>query len=41
MTVVSICQHTNNDMTVWSKDVGEEREELLKTVSIIIYSNLI
>ncbi|XP_028392575.1 methylmalonic aciduria and homocystinuria type D homolog, mitochondrial-like [Dendronephthya gigantea] len=30
MTVVSICQHTKNDMTVWSQDVDEEREELLK-----------
>lgn len=30
MTVVSICQHTRNDMTVWSQHVAEEREELLK-----------
>lgn len=30
MTVVSICQHTKNDMTVWSQDVDVEREELLK-----------
>ena len=39
MTVVSICQHTKNDMTVWSQDVDTEREELLRNVSIAIYSN--
>jgi hypothetical protein len=36
MTVVSICQHTKNDMTVWSQDVDVEREELLKNVSTSI-----
>ena len=32
LTVVSICQHTANDMTSWSQAVEEEREELLKNV---------
>lgn len=37
MTVVSICQHTKNDMTVWSRDVESERDELLKNVSITLF----
>ena len=37
MIVVSICQHTKNDMTVWSRDVDSERQELLVTVSIALF----
>ena len=37
MTVVTICQHTKNDMTVWSRDVDSERQELLETVSIALF----
>ena len=36
MTVVSICQHTKNDMTVWSREVESERDELLKNVNITL-----
>ncbi|XP_046846150.1 cobalamin trafficking protein CblD-like isoform X2 [Xenia sp. Carnegie-2017] len=31
LTIICICQHTLNDMTVWSQDVDQEREELLKS----------
>ncbi|KAL9967087.1 hypothetical protein ACROYT_G025250 [Oculina patagonica] len=31
LTVVSISQHTNNDMSAWSPDVEEERESLMSS----------
>ena len=33
LTVVSISQHTQNDMSAWSPDVEEERESLMASVS--------
>lgn len=35
LTVVSISQHTQNDMSAWSPDVEEEREGLMASVSVI------
>ena len=35
LTVVSISQHTQNDMSAWSPDVEEERESLMASVSVI------
>ena len=35
LTVVSISQHTQNDMSAWSPDVEEERENLMASVSFI------
>ena len=32
LTVVSISQHTRNDMSAWSPDVEEERESLMASV---------
>lgn len=34
LTVVSISQHTQNDMSAWSPDVEEERESLMASVSV-------
>lgn len=34
LTVVSISQHTQNDMSAWSPDVEEERETLMSSVSV-------
>ena len=35
LTVVSISQHTNNDMSSWSPDVEEERDTLMANVSTL------
>ena len=32
-TVITLSQHTENDMTMWSMEVESEREALLETVS--------
>ena len=37
LTTVSISQRTKNDMSAWSPDVEDEREELLKNVSCLHY----
>ena len=34
LTVVSISQHTENDMSAWSPDVEEERESLMSSVRL-------
>ena len=34
LTVVSISQHTKNDMSGWSPDVEDERESLMASVSL-------
>ena len=31
-TVITLSQHTENDMTMWSMEVESEREALLETV---------
>ena len=34
MTIITFSQKTDNDMTVWSEEVEEERDALLEIVSI-------
>ena len=41
MTVLTVCQRTQNDMTSWNSAVEKEREELLGIVSIILGSSLL
>jgi hypothetical protein len=33
LTVISISQHSKNDMSTWSMEVEEEREALMQSVS--------
>jgi len=33
LTVISLSQRTQNDMTSWNEDVEDERENLLQSVS--------
>lgn len=35
VTVLTVTQKTNNDMTAWSQEVEDEREMLLENVSIL------
>ena len=32
LTVITLSQHTENNMTMWSPEVEEEREQLLENV---------
>ena len=32
LTVITLCQRTVNDMTAWSADMEEERDELIENV---------
>jgi hypothetical protein len=41
LTIVTISNKTNNDMTGWSIEVEEEREQLLDAVSIYFMSSAI
>lgn len=34
-TVITLSQHTDHDMSMWSMEVEEERESLLDTVSFV------
>lgn len=36
-TVITLAQHTENDMTMWSTEVETEREALFETVSVCCY----
>ncbi len=37
LTVITVSQKTNNDMSGWNPAVDEEREHLLEQVSILLY----
>ena len=41
LTIITISNKTNNDMTGWSIEVEEEREQLLDAVSIYFMSSSI
>ncbi len=39
LTVMTVSQRTNNDMTSWSEEVENEREELFQIVSMLSFAN--
>ena len=41
MMVVTVTQKTKNDMTSWSEQVDEEREQMLEKVSLVSHSLMI